>query len=280
MNNKSFRIYNENRGFIMFNGVLTEITLIKSVFNRNNIVSEDEALKTVLERQNADADDTSVTTYYKTSDGVEHDFTFREDDEFRVFKSVSDYEGNKLLSSKDISPFAQRPSGFEQLDKAFIFQNGCPVEFNLQVYHIEYDYIRRMFVFPYPCDNMYKTRGECIDYNEYEVQNLDGTKEMRKGIVKLLMLDEDQKELLKTLKETLDKLAKEKVSLIVDGDGSVSAFNKRNVSDFVCDCDLSSDDRFDEYDDVTKYRYENLFYQNDFVIDIYSSDFDVMIERK
>ena len=90
-------------------------------------------------------------------------------------------------------------------------------------------------------DNMYKTREECLTWNEYVVSYEDGRKETRKGVGLLLQLTEDQKKAVKSIEKAMKK-AQELGVVFCESYGIGYAINTSGLQEFEigCTCDEDS----------------------------------------
>lgn len=181
---------------------------------------------------------------FVTKDGNKHVIT----DENEVFESIKDYEENKPAETRNID-IADYKFWNVKSDKSLPMYNdywtfdgkmGKPIkhEFAPKEFYYIYDKYS-FFTNAFPDEEIYKTREEALSFNTYKVTSKDGEVTERDGIGKLLMLDKDQKELVKQLESTMQELEKAGVTLIMDGQEVTYAFNTRNVE---CDFDDSEDE--------------------------------------
>ena len=213
------KIYCDAKGFTMIDGTLTEVTIKKLIATRQSV--EDEEYE--------------VTTILQGPDGKEHSTQIP----ILMYKSVEDYEKEqKACYEVCASPFYIRPNGFSGIDEAWIFVDGEPVTIDIRPLEVVYDYEQRTWTCEgIPQTNIFRTKEECLSFNEYDVKHADGSVTKRVGINKLVMLDNDQIALFDTLKQTIQQLKDNNVLLMPDCDGDIRAFNLRNVKEWDCDYD-------------------------------------------
>lgn len=222
------RMYSDAKGFTMIDGTLTEVTLKKLIVTRQSV--EDEEYE--------------VTTIFQGPDGKEHSTQIP----ILMYKSVEDYEKEqKACYEVCSSPFYIRPDGFRGIDEAWIFVDGEPVTIDIRPLQVVYDYEQRKWLLQgIPQTNIFRTKEECLSFNEYDVKHADGSVTKRVGINKLVMLDNDQIALFDTLKQTIQQLNDNDVLLMPDRDGDIRAFNLRNVKEWDCDYDKPEEEGFEE----------------------------------
>lgn len=222
------KIYCDAKGFTMIDGTLTEVTLKKLIVTRQSV--EDEEYE--------------VTTIFQGPDGKEHSSQIP----IQMYSSVEDYEkGEQACYEVCSSPFYIRPDGFRGIDEAWIFVDGEPVTIDIRPLEVVYDYEQRTWTCEgVPQTNIFRTKEECLSFNEYDVKHADGSVTKRVGINKLVMLDNDQIALFDTLKQTIQQLKDNNVLLMPDCDGDIRAFNLRNVKEWDCDYDKPEEEGFEE----------------------------------
>ena len=222
------RMYSDAKGFTMIDGTLTEVTLKKLIVTRQSV--EDEEYE--------------VTTIFQGPDGKEHSSQIP----IQMYSSVEDYEkGEQACYEVCSSPFYIRPDGFRGIDEAWIFVDGEPVTIDIRPLEVVYDYEQRTWTCEgIPQTNIFRTKEECLSFNEYDVKHADGSVTKRVGINKLVMLDNDQMALFDTLKQTIQQLKDNNVLLMPDCDGDIRAFNLRNVKEWDCDYDKPEEEGFEE----------------------------------
>ena len=222
------RMYSDAKGFTMIDGTLTEVTLKKLIVTRQSV--EDEEYE--------------VTTIFQGPDGKEHSSQIP----IQMYKSVEDYEKEqKACYEVCSSPFYIRPDGFSGIDEAWIFVDGEPVTIDIRPLRVVYNYEQRTWTCEgIPQTNIFRTKEECLSFNEYDVKHADGSVTKRVGINKLVMLDNDQMALFDTLKQTIQQLKDNNVLLMPDCDGDIRAFNLRNVKEWDCDYDKPEEEGFEE----------------------------------
>lgn len=250
------KIYCDAKGFTMIDGTLTEVTIKKLIATRQSV--EDEEYE--------------VTTILQGPDGKEHSTQIP----ILMYKSVEDYEKEqKACYEVCSSPFYIRPDGFSGIDEAWIFVDGEPVTIDIRPLEVVYDYEQRTWTCEgIPQTNIFRTKEECLSFNEYDVKHADGSVTKRVGINKLVMLDNDQIALFDTLKQTIQQLKDNNVLLMPDCDGDIRAFNLRNVKEW--DCDYDKPEEEEGFEEVSR---EHDSFQG-ISIPAYSLDCHLCMKRK
>lgn len=250
------KMYCDAKGFTMIDGTLTEVTIKKLIATRQSV--EDEEYE--------------VTTILQGPDGKEHNTQIP----ILMYKSVEDYEKEqKACYEVCSSPFYIRPDGFSGIDEAWIFVDGEPVTIDIRPLEVVYDYEQRTWTCEgIPQTNIFRTKEECLSFNEYDVKHADGSVTKRVGINKLVMLDNDQMALFDTLKQTIQQLKDNNVLLMPDYDGDIRAFNLRNVKEW--DCDYDEPEEGEGFEEVSR---EHDSFQG-ISIPAYSLDCHLCMKRK
>lgn len=250
------KIYCDAKGFTMIDGTLTEVTIKKLIATRQSV--EDKEYE--------------VTTILQGPDGKEHSTQIP----ILMYKSVEDYEKEqKACHEVCCSPFYIRPNGFSGIDEAWIFVDGEPVTIDLRPLEVVYDYEQRTWTCEgIPQTNIFRTKEECLSFNEYDVKHADGSVTKRVGINKLVMLDNDQMALFDTLKQTIQQLKDNNVLLMPDYDGDIRAFNLRNIKEW--DCDYDEPEEGEGFEEVSR---EHDSFQG-ISIPAYSLDCHLCMKRK
>ena len=250
------KIYCDAKGYTMIDGTLTEVTIKKLIATRQSV--EDEEYE--------------VTTILQGPDGKEHSTQIP----ILMYKSVEDYEKEqKACYEVCSSPFYIRPDGFRGIDEAWIFVDGEPATIDLRPLQVVYDYEQRDWTCEgIPQTNIFRTKEECLSFNEYDVKHADGSVTKRVGINKLVMLDNDQIALFDTLKQTIQQLKDNNVLLMPDCDGDIRAFNLRNVKEW--DCDYDAPEEGEGFEEVSR---EHDAFQK-ISIPAYSWDCHLCMKRK
>lgn len=250
--------YCDAKGFTMIDGTLTEVTLKKLIATRNSVEDTDYV----------------VTTFFQGPDG--RGYNTQSPTEFLMYYSPEDYEkGQELGYEVSSSPFYIRPDGFSGIDEAWIFVDGEPVTIDLRPLQVVYDYEQRKWLLQgIPQTNIFRTKEECLSFNEYDVKHADGSVTKRVGINKLVMLDNDQMALFDTLKQTIQQLKDNNVLLMPDYDGDIRAFNLGNVKEW--DCDYDAPEEGEGFEEVSR---EHDSFQG-ISIPAYSLDCHLCMKRK
>lgn len=248
--------YCDAKGFTMIDGTLTEVTI----------------KKLIATRQSVEDNEYEVTTILQGPDGKEHSTQIP----ILMYKSVEDYEKEqKACYEVCSSPFYIRPNGFSGIDEAWIFVDGEPVTIDIRPLEVVYDYEQRTWTCEgVPQTNIFRTKEECLSFNEYDVKHADGSVTKRVGINKLVMLDNDQMALFDTLKQTIQQLKDNNVLLMPDYDGDIRAFNLRNVKEW--DCDYDEPEEGEGFEEVSR---EHDSFQG-ISIPAYSLDCHLCMKRK
>lgn len=248
--------YCDAKGFTMIDGTLTEVTI----------------KKLIATRQSVEDNEYEVTTILQGPDGKEHSTQIP----ILMYKSVEDYEKEqKACYEVCSSPFYIRPNGFSGIDEAWIFVDGEPVTIDLRPLEVVYDYEQRTWTCEgIPQTNIFRTKEECLSFNEYDVKHADGSVTKRVGINKLVMLDNDQMALFDTLEQTIQQLKDNNVLLMPDCDGDIRAFNLRNVKEW--DCDYDAPEEGEGFEEVSR---EHDAFQG-ISIPAYSLDCHLCMKRK
>lgn len=250
------KMYSDAKGFTMIDGTLTEVTLKKLIVTRQSV--EDEEY--------------DVTTIFQGPDGKEHS----SQSHILMYISVEDYEkGEQACYEVCSSPFGIRPYGFGGLDEAWIFVDGEPATIDLRPLRVDYDYEQKKWLLQgIPQTNIFCSKEECLSFNEYDVKHADGSVTKRVGINKLVMLDNDQRALFDTLKQTIQQLKDNNVLLLPDCNGEMQAYNLRNIQKW--DCDYDEPD-FEDYEVVSR---KHEAFNNEVYIPAYSLDCTLYMKRK
>lgn len=149
----------------------------------------------------------------------------------------------------------------------------CPEKCDLKLNNFYYDYTKACFCSDeLPKGRLYNTREEALSFNSYKVVDKYGNKTRRDGINKLLMLDDDQKELIQQFCDIVKKIDESGIELIGDYNG-LQAFNRRKVADIVIDFEEQ-----DEKEWQKAKRYDKTF-EVPVQIGIWGDDNDVYVKR-
>lgn len=208
---ETFKIYSDNKGFVMLDGALKNVELVKVVFAKYG-------------------DKLTSTTFFSTWDGGHSMQT----NELSIYNSPSDFERGIEMPCKEFTYdeiLTNRPDGFKGLQFGWIFLNGEPTQIDLTPNEVVYHYKSKKFSVPdhvTKSGNVYKSRSECLSFNTYRVMDDFGDFTEHIGTGKLLMLDDDQKQLLKNLEDAFKALRENEVGFFVTGD-HIQVFNKRKI---------------------------------------------------
>lgn len=230
--NDALRVFTKNSGYVMVDRKLQEVKWLRTEFR--------------YDHKDGDFLFFTARTTFQKPDGT----TGVLDDYDRAFDSVAKYENGvsaetsyKTLHTRknggdvmyDIIHGVKRSSTPEYwvFDKSF----QIPVRYDLELEKFYFDYSDNRFhtdEFPKDCE-IYDTKEEALSYNTYKVVNEDGTEYEREGINKLIMLDDDQRELLKQFEEVCRKMRENDMILICDSCEDMSVFNIRRIKNFALD---------------------------------------------
>ena len=100
---------------------------------------------------------------------------------------------------------------------------------------VKYDYKTCRFSIAFPEESVYKSQQDVLSWNTYKVVGQDGTEHEKVGVNKLLMLDDDQRELLKQFEDICKKMNDADMLLIGDSCEGVSVFNLRHIKNYALD---------------------------------------------
>ena len=272
--NDKLRVFENGKGFVMVDGKLQEITWLRTTFRYHH--KEDNVMYY-----------TSVTKF-KKPDGT----TDALDDYSRAFDSVEHYEKGILASMRDYILPKDKNSGCIVYDiingrkssyspEYWVFDKcyHTPVKYELEYEEFYYDYSDRSFhsdELLNGCD-IYDTKDECLSYNTYKVVNADGTEYERDGINRLVMLDEDQRELVKEFEEVCKKMSESGMYLLADYD-YLCAYNFRKIEDFALHYEKVPDvDDPELYENVDRYAKP---FRVGCCIEFYGDDNKLFVKRK
>lgn len=255
---EKFKIYSNNKGFVLLECALQEVTLVKTVFTRNG-------------------DKYTATTFFSTCNGGYS----KETSLLKVYSSPIDYEKAKEMPFELVGEDVikdRRPEGFEGYDFGWILINGEPQQIDLTPNEVVFNYLSGRYEVPdhvVKSGNVYKSREECLSFNTYDVKHADGTITERKGAGKLLMLDDDQKQLLKKFEEAYKALRESGVSFFNNYD-ETRVFNIRELQNYEVDY-MNEDYKGFEKVDIHNKAFEcPVFLAENF----FSDDAAIFVERK
>lgn len=249
------KMYSDAKGFTMIDGTLTEVTLKKLIVTRQSV--EDEEYE--------------VTTIFQGPDGKEHSTQSH----ILMYISVEDYEkGEQACYEVCSSPFYIRPDGFRGLDKAWIFVDGEPATIDLRPLRVDYDYEQRKWLLQgIPQTNIFRTKEECLSYNEYKIVDENGSRTI-KGCNALIQLTSEQEELVKQFEQLCKKMQDEGILLASNCCEAFRAYNVRDCQDYEFYFTNEASEDFEQCDrDCGRYvNAQNIYESGD--------DFEFYIKRK
>lgn len=230
--NDALRVFTKNSGFVMVDRKLQEVKWLRTEFKCDN-KDEDFLLYT------------AQTTFQKP-DGT----TGVLDDYDMAFDSVEKYENGISAETSYKTLFTRKNDGdvirdvIRGVKRSFnpeywVFDKSChaPVRYKLELEKFYFDYSDNRFhtdEFPKDC-KIYDTKEEALSYNTYKIIEQDGTEYERDGVNKLIMLDDDQRELLKQFEDICKKMNDADMLLISDSCEDMSVFNLRHIKNYALD---------------------------------------------
>lgn len=230
--NDALRVFTKNSGFVMVDRKLQEVKWLHTEFKYDH-KDEDFLLYT------------AHTTFQKPdgTTGVLDNYNIAFDSVEKYEKGVSAETSYKTLFIRksdgdvirDIIRGAKRSTNPEYwvFDKSY----RVPVQYKLELEKFYFDYSDNRFhtdEFPKDC-KIYDTKEEALSYNTYKVIEQDGTEYERDGVNKLIMLDDDQRELLKQFEDICKKMNDADMLLISDSCEDMSVFNLRHIKNYALD---------------------------------------------
>ena len=168
----------------------------------------------------------------------------------KAFDSVEKYEKGISAETSYKTLFTRKNDGdvirdiIRGVKRSFnpeywVFDKSChiPVRYKLELEEFYFDYSDNRFhtdEFPKDC-KIYDTKEEALSYNTYKVIEQDGAEYERDGVNKLIMLDDDQRELLKQFEDICKKMNDADMLLISDSCEDMSVFNLRHIKNYALD---------------------------------------------
>lgn len=248
MKKQEFLKINPSSFYMVVNGKLTYLNVKKIEYRRDaetstwlgTIYAEDVDSNKVTIKQDWFK---GMPKRYYTVDGFEHDDTSLNDESCLLFTVRFRNAGNARVNDdgflqywvmKNGNPtFVSRP-----IDRFYMTYNGDFWEFVLSD-----DIV--------PPANSYSTREDLLSWSEWIEKGKDGKEKVHRGINKLIMLDDDQRELVEQFKNLLNQMRKKQISIIMSFCDEVKAFNTRKLKNWAmatcpddliqtsdCGCDL------------------------------------------
>lgn len=249
------KMYCDAKGFTMIDGTLTEVTIKKLIATRQSV--EDKEYE--------------VTTILQGPDGKEHSTQIP----ILMYKSVEDYEkGQEACYEVCSSPFYIRPNGFSGIDEAWIFVDGEPVTIDIRPLRVVYDYEQRTWTCEgIPQTNIFRTKEECLSFNEYEIVDENGSRTI-KGCNALIQLTREQEELVRQFEKLCKKMQDEGILLASNCCEAFRAYNVRDCQDYEFYFTNEASEDFEQCDrDCGRYvNAQNIYESGD--------DFELYIKRK
>ena len=230
--NDVLRVFTKNSGFVMVDRKLQEVKWLRTEFKYDH-KDEDFLLYT------------AHTTFQKPdgTTGVLNDYDMAFDSVEKYKKGVSAETSYKTLfirkSDGDVIRDIIRGVKRSFNPEYWVFDKSChaPVRYKLELEEFYFDYSDNRFhtdEFPKDC-KIYDTKEEALSYNTYKVIEQDGAEYERDGVNKLIMLDDDQRELLKQFEDICKKMNDADMLLISDSCEDMSVFNLRHIKNYALD---------------------------------------------
>ena len=230
------RVFDKPTGYVFENKKLVEVKWLETEFSYSH-----------------ETDDCSVynasTSYQRPDGSIGH-----LKDHSKAYESVADFENNTPApqGSTKLSMCIKGSSygdALRQIIKehdvcdsndglafwAFNDRTGKPEERKLSLDVVKYDYKTCRFSIAFPEESVYKSQQDVLSWNTYKVVGQDGTEHEKVGVNKLLMLDDDQRELLKQFEDICKKMNDADMLLIGDSCEGVSVFNFRHIKNYALD---------------------------------------------
>ena len=230
--NDALRVFTKNSGFVMVDRKLQEVKWLRTEFKYDH-KDEDFLLYT------------AHTTFQKPdgTTGVLNDYDMAFDSVEKYEKGISAETSYKTLFTRkndgDVIRNVIRGVKRSTNPEYWVFDKSChvPVQYKLELEKFYFDYSDSCFhtdEFPKDC-KIYDTKEEALSYNTYKVIEQDGTEYERDGVNKLIMLDDDQRELLKQFEDICKKMNDADMLLISDSCEDMSVFNLRHIKNYALD---------------------------------------------
>ena len=230
--NDALRVFTKNSGFVMVDRKLQEVKWLRTEFKYDH-KDEDFLLY-------------AAQTTFQKPDGT----TGVLDDYDMAFDSVEKYENGISAETSYKTLFTRKNDGdvirdiIRGVKRSFnpeywVFDKSChaPLRYKLELEEFYFDYSDNRFhtdEFLKDC-KIYDTKEEALSYNTYKVIEQDGTEYERDGVNKLIMLDDDQRELLKQFEDICKKMNDADMLLISDSCEDMSVFNLRHIKNYALD---------------------------------------------
>ena len=275
--NDALRVFTKDSGFVMIDRKLQEVKWLQTKFQFHH--KDGDFLYY-----------TSVTTFKKPDGTVD-----ALDDYDMAFDSVEKYENGISAETSYKTLYTQKNGGDvvnniihgvkrSSLPVYWTFDKSCqaPVEYKLEYEEFVFDYSDNRFhtgEFPKGCD-IYDTKEDALSDNTYKVVEKNGTEYEREGVNKLIMLDDDQRELLKQFEDICHKMNENDMILICDTCEDMSVFNIRRIKNFALDYSDTPevmDGNPEDYEKVDRY---GMTFKVNHNIAIWGDDNNLFILRK
>ena len=240
------RLIQASRYFVYFMGKLIECHLVKTVYTKAGVDENGASLYT-------------VETTFESCGGHFSVLGFSQ-----VYDSIEDFEANKPTQSiQPISFLAAEDTGeklcFKLLGYDFLTmkywivdnkQESDPfIARELPMDKFCYDYEKSEWENEaLPKTDYYPTRNDALNWNRYKVALADGTSKETIGKNRLLVLDEDQKELVNELVSIMSKLKESGVEIQTCLNDNIYAINTRNIDSLEITYDNMSEEGFEACD--------------------------------
>lgn len=243
--------------YMVVNGKLTYLSVKKVEYMRD---ADTNAWLGTIYAEDADANKVTIKQdalkgfpkRYRTAEGFEND-NDTVIDEMKLLDCTCFYNaGNARVTGDGFLQYWVMKNG----DPNFVSQpiNHFLLVFNGKFWH----YMLSEDTVP-PADS-YSSREDLLSWSDWIEKDKDGKEVLHRGINKLIMLDDDQRELVEQFKGLLDQMKKQQISVIVSTCDDVTVFNTRNLKSWymeTCPDDLMQ--QSDEEIDPNKCKAANIY---------------------
>lgn len=265
----ALRHYVGKKGYAFINGKLEEVKLIRTTYE-------------LYETEHAYVDETIVLR----PNGETYKIGQMQFEQ--LYESPEDYEKHVPLSQHTLNMtddyVIRRLFGSHRHchNNYYIFVDGKAHKKTISLDHLAFDYENGELMLdgesriPEEVET-YQNAQEAYDFNIYKVVDETGKETERIGCNRLLLLDNDQKELIQELNALIQKIKDNGIFLVTDCCDDVRAFNVRNVAGYemaYSESDLPDDGR--KWEECLRYANQN---KTDASITNWSEDYTIYITR-
>lgn len=208
----------------------------------------------------------------------------------KLFASIEDFEAGKPLNvdTKYFCNIRSYRNCSVQPDKEgqlrwWYMKDGEPKEQVITVDELTLNYKGTLgWELPDDCvphGRPYESREKCLSFNKYVSVDKSGEATFHVGKNMLVQLDDDQRDLIDDLCDTLKKIEEAGIILVVDTMECVQAFNARNIKnwDFGYDRSCIDDDESEKYEEISRYAPE---FSTKIPVSVWADDCTLWIKRK